>query len=360
MKNKQDHLTFLLANPEFVRWVKTPDKELDLYWNNWVQGHPEAAADILKAKAMVMAFREEKVLPSPEQKASLLHQIITSENNTDASANSHRVNRKLNIGDSTSLWERAGQWNKVAAILIAVLICSGVYHVLTHVPEEIVLSEIPPIPWVTKETLPGEKLMVKLSDGSSIWLNSGSRLRFPETFDSLSRELELKGEGYFEIAQDNGRPMRVLAGELTTVVLGTSFTINTTDKKRQRISLISGKVRVTNNIHDQDIALQPGEQLDYDPTTHSFKIKPFKTLDVLGWKDGILQLRNASFEEVSRILERWYGVEIQVIGTPSRAWNLSGDFKNQDLDLVLERIAYIEEFDFTIDHKKVYIQFKTQ
>lgn len=356
MKYKQDHLTFLLGNPEFVRWVKNPDKELDIYWSNWVQGHPEAAADVLKAKAMVMAFREKKVLPSLEQKERMLHEIITSETKT----NSKGVGRKRKLDHSKSLWERAGQWNKVAAILIAVLICSGIYHVFTIAPEEAALSEIPPVPWVTKETLPGEKLMVKLSDGSSIWLNSGSVLRFPETFDSLSRELEITGEGYFQIASDQARPMQIRAGELVTQVLGTSFTINTMDEKQQQISLISGKVRVKNSNYYQDIVLEPGEQLNYNPITSTYKINSFKTEDVLGWKDGILQLRNASFWEVVRILEKWYGVEIHVSGTPSRAWNLSSNFKNQDLHLVLERIAYIEEFDFTIDHKKIYIQFKTQ
>ncbi|HSI77321.1 MAG TPA: FecR domain-containing protein [Lunatimonas sp.] len=357
MKNKQDHLTFLLANPEFVRWVKTPDKELDIYWSNWVQGHPEAAADILKAKALVMAFREKKVLPSPEQKARQLHEIITAEGKTKTTATSNGVSRKRKADHSSSLWDRAGQWNKVAAILMTVLICSGIYHVYTHVPDKAVLADIPPVPWVTKETLHGEKLMVKLSDGSSIWLNSGTVLRFPETFDSLSRELELTGEAYFEIASDQNRPMQILAGKLVTLVLGTSFTINTTDEKRQRISLISGKVQVKNSNYDQDIFLGPGEQLEYDPTTHFYKINPFKTENVLGWKDGILQLRNASMEDAVRALEKWYGVDIQVSGSPSRAWNLSSDFKNQDLDLVLERIAYIEAFDFTIDNKKVYIQF---
>jgi ferric-dicitrate binding protein FerR (iron transport regulator) len=349
MKNRQDHLTFLLANPEFVRWVKTPDKALDIYWNNWIQGHPAAAADILKAKAMVMAFKEKKVLPSTEQKARMLHELITSESKTRTSPSMYAgVNRKQKEAHSISLWDRAGQWNKVA------------YQVYTHTSVEVTVAEIPPVPWITKETLPGEKLMVKLSDGSSIWLNSGSVLRFPETFDSLSRELELTGEGYFEIVTDQDRPMQVRAGGLVTQVLGTSFTINTTDEKRQRISLISGKVRVKNSNYDQDISLEPGEQLDYDPATHTFKINPFRTKDVLGWKDGILQLRNESFGEVVRALEKWYGVDIQVRGTPSRAWNLSGDFKNQDLDLVLERISYIEAFDFTIDHKKVHVEFNVQ
>lgn len=360
MKNKQDHLTFLLANPEFVRWVKTPDEELDIYWNNWIQGHPEAAEDILKAKAMVMAFQEKKALPSTEQKERLLQELITSEGMMRTYPNAHEISRKQEKAPSVSLWDRAGQWNKVAAILLVVLIFSGLYHVFTPTSVEVLVSEIPPVRWITKETLPGEKLMVKLSDGSSIWLNSGSVLRFPETFDSLSRELELTGEGYFEIEPDQNRAMQVRAGELMTEVLGTSFTINTTDKKRQRISLISGKVQVKNVHFDQNITLKPGEQLDYNPTTNTFKIKPFQTQDVLGWKEGILQLRNASFRDVVHALEKWYGVEIQVSGTPSRAWNLSSDFKNQDLDLVLERIAYIEAFDFTIDRKKVYLQFKTQ
>lgn len=348
---------FLLANPEFVRWVKHPDKQLDIYWNNWIEGHPEATKDILKAKAIVLAFQEQKVVPVAGKKEALLRKIVTSEDSVKRCSASMAHIRKER---SSSLWDRTSQWNKVAAILFAVLIFSGLYQFYTYEPAPVNVPEIPPPVWITKTTSPGEKLMVKLTDGSTIWLNAGSMLRFPEVFDSHKREIEIAGEAYFEIIRDENRPMQVRSGELTTYVLGTSFTINTEDRQRQRVSLISGKVKIQNRRIDQSIALKPGEQLAYDQRTGAHEVRKFDIADVLAWKDGILLFRDASFRQVVLALERWYGVQMQVKGSPSQQWKLSGSFKNQDLDLVLQRMAYMESFDYTINHKKVSLQFNTQ
>nr|MBI1230971.1 DUF4974 domain-containing protein [Cytophagales bacterium] len=353
MKEQQDYLMFLLANPEFVRWVKHPDKRLDIYWNNWIEGHPEATKDIMKAKAIVLAFKEQKVVPLPGKKEVLLQKIVTSDRYLARRTQMSKPN-------SLSQWDRTSQWNKVAAILFAVLVCSGLYQFATYTPVTKVNADTPPPVWITKTTSPGEKLMVKLPDGSTIWLNSASQLRFPESFDSLLREVEVAGEAYFEVIPDPNRPMRVCSGELTTHVLGTSFTITTEDELRQRVSLISGKVRIESRLSDKDVMLNAGEQLTYNQRTGMHQVSRFEAAEVLAWKEGILLFRDATFGDVVSALERWYGVQMQVKGSPSREWKLSGSFKNQDLDLVLQRMAYMESFDYTINHKKVSLQFNTQ
>lgn len=354
MENKEDRIPHLLANPEFVRWVKNPDSNLDDFWQKWIELNPDAYADVCRARAIVRGLTIREIRVTAERSERVLEQIIKAENNAISVPTVSKTKTKK---WSIPRWVHLSQWFKVAAILVAVITLSILYQSTTFVkysgqPIELVEKE-----WIVRNTSYGEKLAITFSDGSSVWLNSGSEIRFPEEFDSLERVVSLSGEGYFEIAKDTLRPFLIDAANLRTKVLGTSFNIDLTKESQYRISLVTGSIEVENTLTADVVALEPGQQLRYSPQSGQTVLTEFSLLDVVGWKEGLLRFRNTTFQEAVAKLERWYGVKIAVEGKPREGWRLTGDYQDQTLDLVLDRMAYIEDFTYSIRQKTVNLKF---
>ncbi|HLT08799.1 MAG TPA: FecR domain-containing protein [Cyclobacteriaceae bacterium] len=352
MSEDNSEINALLTNPEFVRWVRDPDKELELFWQEWMQGHPDRIQTILLAREIVLGLEFRAEIPRSDVKQSLLAKILNEENKEVDDSFLTTVSPAAKTYRSS--WSKISRFYKVAAILLVTL-------ALALASTLIVTKNTSPLPvserrTVTKATEYGEKLNFKLPDGSVVWLNSGSELQFPETFDTLERVVYLKGEGFFEVEKSD-QPFTVVANGLATTALGTSFNIKDGEDDALRISLLTGKVKVENTVTHENVLLLPGQQLTYSLESKKTLIGLFDESQVVGWKSGLLQFTNASFEEVSKELEKWYGVSIKVIGRPSRKWKLTGSYSNQNLDMVLDRISYIEHFNFSIQDKSVEIKF---
>ncbi len=165
----------------------------------------------------------------------------------------------------------------------------------------------------TIETPVGGKFQLNLADGSKVWLNSASSLRFPVRFTDDTREVELKGEAYFEVSEDIHKKFTVHSGNQSVEVLGTHFNINAyTDEPAITTTLIEGKVRVIELSTKESQILKPGEQSRVDRN-----IKIQRTIDTqteVAWKDGYFYFENAPIETVMRQLGRWYGVTTRYEG----------------------------------------------
>lgn len=165
----------------------------------------------------------------------------------------------------------------------------------------------------TIETPVGGKFQLNLADGSKVWLNSASSLRFPVIFTDDTREVELKGEAYFEVSRDIHRKFSVRSGNQSVEVLGTHFNINAySDEPAITTTLIEGKVRVIELNTKESQILKPGEQSRVDRN-----IRIQRTADTqteVAWKDGYFYFENAPIETVMRQLGRWYGVTARYEG----------------------------------------------
>lgn len=356
MSANQDLINLLLSDPEFVRWVKNSDPELDRYWKNWMASHPEKVNDVKQARELIIGLGIYQFQTNEEDKKVVLQKILAKDNRKAIDKNDLDF-KLINLKQNHVLWSRLGQWTKVAVILVVVVVASLIYH--KSVPTSSIAIPVTPTPTqlITKTTNPGEKLNLKLADGTSVFLNSGSELIFPEKFDSLERVVELIGEGFFEVYLDTLRPFKVISGAFTTEALGTSFNINNLDGDRLSISLVTGKVKIKGVALADEIFLEPGLQLNFNSTNQKTLLRNFSIEEVTAWKDGELRFSNASFGEVIQKLERWYGVNMEVSGRPSENWQLTGNYKNQTLDLVLERMAYIESFQYSLNNKNVQLKF---
>ncbi|QJB33821.1 FecR domain-containing protein [Chitinophaga oryzae] len=161
----------------------------------------------------------------------------------------------------------------------------------------------------TLTTGPGETYPLVLADGSKIWLNASSSLRFPAAFAGDERRIELSGEAYFEVAHDARRPFRVLVNQVTVDVLGTSFNINSyPDEATINTTLLEGAVKV--NSKKESIQLAPGEQSQISPGGHVKKITGVNTAEIIAWKEGYFQFESTDLTTVLRQFAHWYDVEI--------------------------------------------------
>ncbi|MFD2556660.1 FecR family protein [Sphingobacterium tabacisoli] len=167
------------------------------------------------------------------------------------------------------------------------------------------------------QTSRGGTYQIVLSDGTKVWLNASSSLRYPTVFDSNSRMVQLKGEAYFEVSPNKQKPFIVKTTDNTKVeVLGTHFNINNyANEKTINTTLIEGSVRVQHN--NKLAVLKPGMQARIDPNKSSGEIAILhgENIDqVLAWKKGVFNFDGSGIEEIMKQLERWYDIEVNYAG----------------------------------------------
>ncbi|MDN5202179.1 FecR domain-containing protein [Fulvivirgaceae bacterium BMA10] len=212
--------------------------------------------------------------------------------------------------------------------------------------------------YIQKQTGKGEKLNISLPDGSFIKLNSSTRLSIPSNYHSNDeREVYLEGEAFFEIAKFEKKPFKVITGEVTTTVLGTSFNVKApSNDKKVSVALVEGKVKVANA--NGEIILDTNEMTTVQSSTDNLSKSSFDVEEVTGWRNNLLIFNEVPFYEIIEKLEQWYGVEIEIKGDPVADKKYSGRFENKSLALVLEGLGFSSAFDYEIKDKSVFLNFK--
>jgi len=173
----------------------------------------------------------------------------------------------------------------------------------------------------TISTPKGRQFQVTLPDGTQVWLNSASSIRYPASFLDNTREVAVTGEAYFEVAKDPGRPFKVnVDGRQEVRVLGTGFNINAySNESSINTTLLEGAVRVvplSGEIERFATVLRPGQQARLSTGKMTGKETGIRIVDnadlekVMAWKNGQFNFKGASLDEVLRQLERWYNIEI--------------------------------------------------
>lgn len=162
----------------------------------------------------------------------------------------------------------------------------------------------------TITTPKGGQYQITLPDGSKVWLNAASSVRFPTAFTGKDRRVELSGEAYFEIEKDKARPFFVELNDRTKVeVLGTGFNVNSySDDAFTTITLLEGMVQVFNG--KNKVLLNPGEAAQ---SVAGEKISFIKNADIgkaIAWKNGLFNFEDASLKEVMNQVQRWYDIEV--------------------------------------------------
>lgn len=160
----------------------------------------------------------------------------------------------------------------------------------------------------------GGQYRLILADGTKVWLNSLSSMRFPTAFQGNERTVELTGEGYFEVVKDPSRPFHVKTAAQTIDVLGTSFNINAySDEKNVKTTLLEGGVRIR-SAGDRAVVLKPGQQSLLDKNGRLEVADDVDTEEVTAWKNELFQFNDRDIETIMRQIGRWYNVDVVFTG----------------------------------------------
>ena len=224
-----------------------------------------------------------------------------------------------------------------------------------------ILYDMPPIAaqsnkasiYNTIETPKGGKYKIILPDGSKVWLNSVSSLHFPATFIGKSRNVELSGEAYFEVAKNPDMPFIVKTKDMNILVTGTQFNVMAySDEKVSATTLVEGSVRVSNP--SNKIVLKPGEQVVAMTETESLSKKMVDIEQTIAWKNGLFQFSNSDMTTVMNQISRWYDVSIEYQGSiPEKRFGgyISRDSKLSQVLKMLE----LSGVKFIMKEKKIIV-----
>ena len=240
-------------------------------------------------------------------------------------------------------------WQKVAAIIIIPLAIGSLLWIYLNSYKSITSNEP-----VYNEVYAafGTRSALKLEDGTLVWLNSGSSLRYPDQFTNEDRHVYLKGEAYFEVKSDVNRPFIVQTKTLEVKATGTKFNVLDYDLNPDtEVTLVSGKVFVNksdNNKNSQLISeLNPNQHLNYNKQTNIKSIIDEDVYKFISWKDGKLIFRNEPLGEVIRKLSQVFNVDIEIKGTTIKDYRYRATFQDESFEEILKLLKLSSPINFT-------------
>jgi transmembrane sensor len=183
----------------------------------------------------------------------------------------------------------------------------------------------------------GDDYKIKLSDGTEVWLNAATILKFPANFSGGTREISIEGEAFFKVAKNKQQPFIVHTSATEVLVTGTQFNVNTYDKNKIHTSLLEGSVTLRNE-KSGEVHLKPGFEAKFSNQS-GFETQPFDSLEVLSWMKGIYYFRNTPLKELSEVIKRWYDVDTEFSNNEIQNKTFSGELrKEQPLQTFLENL----------------------
>lgn len=203
----------------------------------------------------------------------------------------------------------------------------------------------------TLTTPKGGQYQLILPDGSQVWLNAASSIRFPTTFEGEQREVRISGEAYFEIAQNVAKPFIVKANDLNIEVLGTSFNVNAyADEPAQKTVLIEGAIRVKKGLNSK--ILRPGQEATTVRNSAHIRLSGADIEEVIAWKNGLFHFEGEDMATIMHKIARWYDIDIVYEGDIPRGHYSGIISRNINLSQVLE-ILKLSGIKFKINNDRL-------
>ncbi len=239
-------------------------------------------------------------------------------------------------------------WTKAAGIAAALAIVAGI--ALWRTPEPEPVQAPAPLLSQTLSTPIGHQSRTILSDGTVVWLNSGSELTFTETA-GIERRVKLKGEAYLEVAHDPERPFIVETSEIKVKVLGTRFNVSAYDSA-QSVVLLEGSVAVRDNAEQNTVKIVPNEMYTFDATTGERAVKPVDAEKYASWIEGCLLLEKTPLNEVLIRLQQYFGVKI-IFDTEQSNWiPISGKLELRNgIETALNHLKLLAPITYTSENE---------
>lgn len=393
--NEQDFIN----HPLFQDWILYPTEERDRFWQDFFAAHPGKKEAAEKARTLLTAIAFEESWPEDEKIDGSLSNALNIINGNGKKTPVYNIRARVRpiykwvaaavvlVLIASGLWMYSRQSSRVGnatAVTTAaqdvapggdkaiLTLGNGTKVVLDTAGNGAVTRQgnvtvvklngqlaynkqdgaATEVLYNTITTPRGGQYQIVLADGSRVWLNAESSLRFPTAFAGKQRKVELTGEGYFEVAHNEQQPFVVQRGDAEVQVLGTHFNVNGyTDEPSLKVTLLQGRVRVKKN--DQLVYLNPGQQAVVQGGQQSIKVDyDVDTEEVTAWKNGLFVFNNTPLETIMKQLERWYDVEVMYQGTvPQDRFNGSIS-RDNNLSEVLKVLEY-SNIKFSVQGKVI-------
>lgn len=383
----------IIENPFFIKWIFNPTIELDLYWDEYMEKHPQQTPLLLELKSKLRNIRLESDKLSEAEKLKLAYDISKRLDEEDKKIRQKgRLNYFLKYAAVAILFFSVG-----AAVVYLGMDHEDLEHYMSEIkiptPENgpmLILQEGKSIPIKNGESTldyrnPGEIIFnddsivhtlepsimnqlvmphgssskIVLSDNTVVWLNAGSRLIYPSVFTNKTREVVLFGEAYFDVAKNNEKPFLVQTSALEIKVLGTEFNVSAyPDDNVIQTVLKEGSVsirQIDDIKSENEILLKPNQLASFDKSTKLSKITNVNTNFYASWIDGLLSFENLDMNRVVKKLERYYDIKIQFEDPMLGSIKISGklDLK-QNKEEVFEYLAKVSTTAFEKNDEKNY------
>lgn len=205
----------------------------------------------------------------------------------------------------------------------------------------------------TKEyaTRLGQRAKVTLSDGTQIWLNAGSNLKYPNEFKGDTREVYLTGEAFFDVAKDKKHPFIIHTNKMDTKVLGTSFNVQAyPDQTTQEVSVLTGRVNVKSTVTEENVYVTPGQKVIFKSKSNklqAFKDIPVNTISL--WRKNIMVFEETPLPEVIATINRNYNVAIEIKNKNLNTLKINGYFKELSADQVVALVCNIVNAEYKLE-----------
>ena len=236
-------------------------------------------------------------------------------------------------------WKKALYW--AAIFILPVISAFSVYYYFT--PKQQITNH--PTEIIARN---GEKAEVVLPDGSTVWINSGSKIRYDDAFNRKQRSVFLEGEACFEVAKDKDRPFVVKTKTMDIQALGTIFNVRSYDDDEQTFAvLLEGKIKV--NASGQEQILTENQRATFNKNTHVLTTDNVRSVDFAQWRNGNLYFDNQTFEDIARTLSRIFNVDIRFASDTLRSMRFSGTLGMSGIQNALDILSLTSPMRYKMD-----------
>ena len=202
----------------------------------------------------------------------------------------------------------------------------------------------------------GGEYKVRLADGTLVYLNSATRMKYPVKFDEKERKVYLSGEAYFEVAKDPERPFFVEMEGVEVRVYGTSFNVNTHQEGNIQTVLVKGSIGVKVLSSGMESVIRPGQMAEFKQGNTKVDVKDVNVAVYTDWKDGIFRFENQRLEDILAVLSNWYDMNVFYQTVSVKELHFSGYMERyKDVSVILEAITLSTGVTFSIQGKTIIV-----
>ncbi len=235
-------------------------------------------------------------------------------------------------------------FQKVAAILILPVLLFSAYLFFQNGKEGYTEQEF--------VAAYGTRSALVLPDGSKVWLNSGSKLKYGKGFNQNDRTVYLTGEAFFDVVPDKSKPFDVVAGLFTVRALGTEFNVFSYEENEFETSLEEGITQIFQSGrkgYDKPVLkMEPGQRVVFDEEQGKLVSSEVDVSQFSTWREGKLTFRNASMHEVISKLKRWFNVDIEIVDPGLLKYRYTAIFENETVQQALEMLSFSSPIEYKI------------